>query len=129
MFCTLSCVGHLRCDNEQSDYLYCVHHSCAVNETEWDGATYYPFIVRGPPTKQSIVVSKIYNVPLYCMDAYGAKVYYILGKENQSSACIHLENHDHSTKMGACRESKDMIKGLLKDMVERTPSATNSAIV
>ena len=46
-----------------------------------------------------------------------------------SRACIHLGFHSHPVKQGNYRESSAKLRTLIGEQVERTPSATNSAIV
>ena len=44
-------------------------------------------------------------------------------------ACVHIGVHSHSLKVGMCRDSTKQLKKLIGEQVERTPSATNSAII
>jgi hypothetical protein len=45
-----------------------------------------------------------------------------------SRACIHLGMHNHPVSDGICRETFDMISGLIAQEVSKTPTAKNSAI-
>jgi hypothetical protein len=45
-----------------------------------------------------------------------------------SRACIHLGMHNHPVSDGICRETLDMISGLIAQEVSKTPTAKNSAI-
>ena len=46
-----------------------------------------------------------------------------------SRACVHIGAHSHLVKIGDDREAKGRLTTLLSEQVERTPFATNSAIV
>jgi hypothetical protein len=43
--------------------------------------------------------------------------------------CIHLRVHEHPKKDGEYQDFKDHTRTPLREQVERTPHATNSAIV
>jgi len=43
-FHSASCVGHLRCDNHDCEYLSRVHCTSQVNEMEWEGFTTTPLL-------------------------------------------------------------------------------------
>jgi hypothetical protein len=45
-----------------------------------------------------------------------------------SRACIHLGMHNHPVSDGICRETLDMISGLIAQEVSKTPTAKNFAI-
>jgi hypothetical protein len=44
-------------------------------------------------------------------------------------ACLHLGIHEHPIKVGEDQEIKERMRKLIEEQVERTPKATNSAIV
>jgi hypothetical protein len=44
-------------------------------------------------------------------------------------ACVHLGTHCHPVKIGEYRDVAEKIKSLIGEQVEKTPTATNSAIV
>jgi hypothetical protein len=44
-------------------------------------------------------------------------------------ACIHLGVHEHPVKDGEYQDFKERTRTLLREQVERTPHATNFAIV
>jgi hypothetical protein len=44
-------------------------------------------------------------------------------------ACLHLGIHEHPVKVGKDQEIKERMRKLIEEQVERTPKATNSAIV
>jgi hypothetical protein len=44
-------------------------------------------------------------------------------------ACLHLGVHEHLVKVGEDQEIKERTRKFIADQVERTPKATNSAIV
>jgi hypothetical protein len=41
-FRSATCVGHLRCENQDCEYLSRVHRTSQVNEMEWDGLPLHP---------------------------------------------------------------------------------------
>jgi hypothetical protein len=43
--------------------------------------------------------------------------------------CLHLGVHEHPVKVGEDQEIKERTRKLIEEQVERTPKATNSAIV
>jgi hypothetical protein len=46
-----------------------------------------------------------------------------------TGACLHLGIHEHPVKVGEDQEIKERTHKLVEEQVERTPKATNSAIV
>jgi hypothetical protein len=44
-------------------------------------------------------------------------------------ACLHLGVHEHPVKVGEDQEIKERTRKLIEEQVEKTPKATNSAIV
>jgi hypothetical protein len=129
IFRTSYCCGHLRCENVDCDFLTRVHRTIVVNETEWDGISSFVFDVGSNPPKGWTLVCKCYKVPPSCLATCDAKIYYVLGKNSITRACVHFGTHDHPVKVGAYRE--DIAKGesLVEEHVHRTPFATKSAIV
>ena len=120
-----TCVGHLRCDNEDCDYLA---RTSKKNETEWTGTTNFPFDVRQSPPPDSSIVCKVCKKAPSCRDSCTARVYYVLNVNDRSRACIHLGYHRHPVAEGQCRESMETITGLIASEVAKTPTAKNSAI-
>lgn len=100
-----------------------------VNETEFEGCTLHAFLVGQPPPPDSILVCKVCKEPPACIATCGAKIYYVVGKLNQTRACIHIGTHDHLVKVGDYRDSKTEINSLIEEQVENTPGAKKSAIV
>jgi hypothetical protein len=49
IFCTLSYISHLWCDNQDYKYQNHVHRTSPENETEWDGSTPMLFLARCLP--------------------------------------------------------------------------------
>jgi hypothetical protein len=129
MFCTSSCVGHLRCNNKDCEYLSHVHCINPLNETEWDGSTPIPFLVGGQPPSASSILCKICKTPPSCIATCGARIYYVFGRDDMTRACIHLGVHEHPVKDGEYQDFKEWTRTLLGEQVERTPHATNSTIV
>jgi hypothetical protein len=66
-FRSASCVGHLRCDNQDCKYLSRVHCISQVNEMEWDGFTTTPFQVGCQPPSHSSIICKICKTPSTCV--------------------------------------------------------------
>jgi hypothetical protein len=124
-----SCLGHLICSNDQCNYRSRVHRPTPSNETEWDGTSYVPFDVDSSPPMKSTVVCKVCKTPPSCLNVCSSRIYYILGPPAMSRACVHIGSHKHPVKIGADREAQEQFTTLLNDEVERTPTATNSAIV
>ena len=129
LFRTSSCLGHLRCDNPACDYLRRDHRTSRVNETEWEGLSEKVFEVGSKPPTGSSVVCKSCNVPPTCVAVCPAKIYYVTGTPRMTRACVHLGSHDHPVKAGDHRDFIDFTESLIGEQVERTPSATRSAIV
>jgi hypothetical protein len=123
-----NCVGHLCCHNEACDYLNRPNRSTDFNETEWEGCTASPFTADAELPAGSTLVCKVCKTPPYCLDTCQAKMYYVFGKGDMTRACIHMGLHHHPVSHGVCRESKVEIHDLIGREVERTPTATNSAI-
>ena len=100
-----------------------------MNETEWEGLFEKLFEVGSKPPAGSTVVCKSCNVPPTCVALCTAKIYYVIGTPHMTRACVHLGSHDHPVKSGDHRDFIDLADSLIGDQVERTPSATRSAIV
>ena len=110
-----SCVGHLRCENKECDYLRREHRIYEVNETEFDGCTLQAFVVGQGPPRGSTVVCKVCKEPPSCLATCGAKIYYVSGKRNRTRVCIHLGSHEHPVKVGDYRDTKVEINILIGD--------------
>ena len=128
-FCTSTCIGHLRCENQDCEYTTHIHRTSSINEREWDGFTVTIFPVGQPAPPGSILVCKICKVPPICVAACVARVYYVFGAAHMTRAYLHLGVHDHPVKVGEDQEIKERTRQLIEEQVERTPKATNSAIV
>jgi hypothetical protein len=128
-FHTSSCVGHLRCNNEDCEYLSRVHRINPLNETEWDGSTPTPFLTGGQPPSALSILCKICKTPPSCVATCGARIYYVFGRDDITHACIHLRVHEHPVKDGEYQDFKERTRTLLGEQVERTLHATNSTIV
>ena len=98
-FYTSTCIGHLQCENQECEYTTHIHHTSSVNEREWNGFTVTTFPVEQPTPVGSTLVCKICKVPLICVAACTARVYYVFGAANMTSACLHLGVHDHLVKV------------------------------
>jgi hypothetical protein len=100
-----------------------------VNETEWEGLSEKLFEVGSKLSAGSTIVCKSCNVLPTCVALCTAKIYYVTGTPHMTRACVHLGSHDHPVKYGNHRDFIDLADSLIGDHVERTPSATRSAIV
>jgi hypothetical protein len=128
-FCSFSCVGHLRCDNQDCEYLNHVRCTSQVNEMEWDGFTTISFQIGCQPPSQSSIICKICKTPPACVVTYQARIYYVSGGDHMTRAYVHLGVHEHPVKNGEYHDFKDRSRTLLEEQVERAPHATNSSIV
>jgi hypothetical protein len=128
-FCTSTCVGHLRCENQDCKYTSCIHRTSPINEREWDGFTVSTIPVGQPAPVGSSLVCKICKIPPHCIATCAARIYYVYGSANMTRACLHLGVHEHLVKVGEDQEIKERMRKLIEEQVERTSKATNSAIV
>ena len=99
-FRTSSCIGHLRCENQECEYTTRIHRNFPVNELEWDGFTLTSFPVGQPAPSGLTLVCKICKVPPLCIATCAARVYYVYGDASMTRACLHLGVHDHPVKVG-----------------------------
>jgi hypothetical protein len=128
-FRTSTCIGHLRCENQDCEYTSRIHRTAPVNEREWDGFTITTIPVGQPAPAGSSLVCKICKVPPVCVATCAARIYYVYGAANMTRACLHLGIHEHPVKIGEDQEIKERTRKLIEEQVERTPKATNSAII
>ena len=128
-FRTSTCIGHLRCENQDCVYTSRIHRTSSVNERERDGFTVTTFPVGQPVPAGFTLVCKICKVLPICVAACAARVYYVFGSAHMTRACLHLGVHDHPVKVGEDQEIKKRMHQLIEEQVDRTPKATNSAIV
>jgi hypothetical protein len=128
-FRTSTCIGHLRCENQDCEYTSCIHRTSLVNEREWDGFTVTTILVGQPTPAWSTLVCKICKVPPICVATCAARIYYVYVAANMTRACLHLGVHEHPVKVGEDQEIKERTCKFIEEQVERTPKATNSAIV
>jgi hypothetical protein len=99
-FRTSTCIGHLRCENQDCKYTSRIHRSSPVNEREWDGFTVTIIPVGQPAPAGSTLVCKIYKVPPIYFATCAARIYYVYGAANMTRACLHLGVHEHPVKVG-----------------------------
>jgi hypothetical protein len=128
-FRTSTCVGHLRCENQDYKYTSHIHCTSSVNELEWDGFTVTTIPIGQPAPAGSSLVCKIYKVPPVCIATCGARIYYVFGPANMTRVCVHPGLHEHPVKVGEDQEIKERTCKLIEEQVEKTRKATNSAIV
>jgi hypothetical protein len=128
-FRTCTCIGHLRCENQDCEYTSRIHCTFLVNEREWDGFTVTTIPVGQPAPAGSTLVCKICKVPPIYVATCAARIYYVYGAANMTRACLYLGVHEHPVKVGEDQEIKERTRKFIEEQVERTPKATNSAIV
>ena len=128
-FRSSACVGHLRCNKKECEYL--IHRPCIfkVNETKFEGCTFQAFVVDQAPPTDSTPVCKVCKEPPACIATCGVKIYYVAGKNNHTRVCILIGTHDHPVKVGDYRDTKAEISGLIEEQIEKTPKDTKSAVV
>jgi hypothetical protein len=124
-----TCIGHLRCENRECEYTTHIHRTSEVNEREWDGFTVSAIPIGQPAPAESTLVCKICKVLPICVATCTARVYYVYGDATMTRAYLHLGIHDHPVKVGEDQEIKERTRQLIQEQVEKTPKATNSAIV
>jgi hypothetical protein len=128
-FRTSTCIGHLRCENQDCEYTSRIHRTSPVNEREWDGFTVTTILIGQPAPAGSTLICKICKVPPICFATCAARIYYVYGAANMTHVYLHLGVHEHPVKMGEDQEIKERTRKLIEEQVKRTPKATNSAIV
>jgi hypothetical protein len=128
-FRTSICIGHLRCENQDCEYTSRIHRTSLVNEQEWNGFIVTTIPVGQPAPVGSSLVYKICKVPPVCIATCATRIYYVFGAANMTRACMHLGLHEHLVKVGEDQEIKERTRKLIEEPIERTPKATNSAIV
>jgi hypothetical protein len=124
-FHTSTCIGHLRCENQDCEYTSRIHRTSPVNEWEWDGFTMTTIPVGQPVPVGSSFICKICKVSPVCIATCAARIYYVFGAANMTRACLHLGIHEHAMKVGEDQEIKERTRKLIEEQVERTPKATN----
>jgi hypothetical protein len=115
MFRSASCIGHLRSDNQEREYLSRVHRTAQVNEMEWDGFTTTPFQVGCQPLIQYSIICKICKTPPACVATCKARIYYVSGEDHMTRACVHLGVYDHPVKNGEYQDFKNRSRTLLAE--------------
>jgi hypothetical protein len=76
-FRTSTCIGHLRCENQDCEYTSRIHRTAPVNEREWDGFTITTIPVGQPAPAGSSLVCKICKVLPVCVATCAARIYYV----------------------------------------------------
>ena len=128
-FRTSVCIGHVRCMNSTCAFLNRVHHLNDVNELEWEGMSVVPLDVGDKHPPSSTLLCKFCKEPPCCIARCNARVYYVCGNSTLTRAFIHLGIHKHPVKDGELRDMQERTRDLIGEQMERTPSATNSAII
>ena len=129
MFCTSTCIGHLRCENQDCKYTSHIHLTSLVHELEWDGFTVTTIPIRQPIPARLSLICEICKVPRVCIATYGAKIYYVFGTANMTSVYVHLGLHEHPVKVHEDQKIKERMRKLIEEYVKKTPKAINSAII
>ena len=120
------CTGHLVCENANCEYL---KRASKQNETEWSGYIVIPFTIGECPPKQSTLVCMVCKMPLTCLGACKARIYFAYSDNPEMfRAAIHLGDHGHPVVRGMYRDFTEVICGLIAEQVAQTPTATNSVI-
>jgi hypothetical protein len=109
-FRTSTCIGHLRCENQDCEYTFRIHRTSLVNEREWDGFTVTTIPVGQPAPTGSTLVNKICKAPPICFATCAARIYYVYGVANMTRACLHLGVHEHPEKVGEDQVSQHRIE-------------------
>jgi hypothetical protein len=99
-FRTSTCIGHLRCENQDCEYTSRIHRTSLVNEREWNGFTVTTIPVGQPAPTRSSLVCKICKIPPVSVATCATRIYYVYGAANITHACLHLGVHEHLVKIG-----------------------------
>jgi hypothetical protein len=99
-FCTSTCIGHLRCENQDCEYTSRIHRTSPVNEREWDGFTVMTIPVGQPVPVGSSLVYKICKIPPIYIETCAARIYYVSGAATMTRVCLYLGVHEHPVKVG-----------------------------
>jgi hypothetical protein len=114
-FRTSTCIGHLRWENQECEYMSRIHRTSPVNEREWDGFTVTTIPVGQPAPAGSTLVCKICKVPPICFATRAARIYYVYGAANMTRVCLHLGVHEHPVKVGEDQEIKERTRKLIEE--------------
>jgi hypothetical protein len=120
-FRTSTCIGHLRCENQDCEYTSRVHHTSPFNEREWDGFTVTTIPVGQPAPAGSTLVYKIFKVPPICFATCAARIYYVYGAANMTRACLHLGFMSIQLRWAKTRRSKRGRISSLRSRLRRLP--------
>ena len=115
LFRASSCLGHLRCDNRDCEYLQRDHKTSKVNETKWEGLSEKLFEVGSKPG--STVVCKSCNVPPTCVVVCPAKIYYVTATPHMTRDCVHLGSHNNPVKSGYHRDFIELTNNLIGELI------------
>jgi hypothetical protein len=109
----------LICENVSCDFRT---RSLKSNETEWIGIANHYFSLGHIPLSNSTVIFRTCRRSSTCLNLCNSQIYYVLGSEDLSHACIHLGVHSHPVAHGQCRESLEAINRLIAHEVAKVPS-------
>ena len=123
-----TCTGHLQCPNPACDYK--CRNEGRTNQTEWSGFAFTPFPVDGALSDKSTLVCKLCQTPPICLALCDARIYYVTSSDPECTRmAIHLGHHHHPISKGVDQTAMDIMHDCVAKEVQRTPKATNSAIV
>ena len=74
-------------------------------------------------------IYKFCKEPPSCIARCNMQVYYVYGNSSLTRAFIHLGIHKHPVKDGELKDMQERTRDLIGEQMERTPSATNFAII
>jgi hypothetical protein len=120
-FRTSTCIGHLRCENQDCEYTSHIHRTSKVNEREWDGFTVTTIPVGQPAPAGSTLVCKICKVPPIYFATCAARIYYVYGAANMTRACLHLGVHEQTVKVGEDQKIKEKTVSSLRSRSRGLP--------
>ena len=115
--------------NSRCAFLSRIHRLHDVNEFEWEGMSAVLLDVGNKHPPSSTLVCKFCKEPPSCIARCNVRVYYVHGNSTLTRAFIHLGIHKHPMKDGELRDMQERTRDLVGEQMERTPSATNSAII
>ena len=123
-----TCTGHLQCPNPTCDYK--CRNEGRTNQTEWSGLAFTPFPINGAPSNKSTLACKLCRSPPICIALCDARIYYVTSTDpERTRVAIHLGHHYHPISKGVDQSAMDIMHDCVAKEVQRTPKATNSAII
>ena len=90
-FRSSSCVGHLRCNNKECEYLIRRPRIFEVNETEFEGCTLQAFVVDRPPPTDSTLFARCVKDLRHVLLHVGLRFIMLLAKSTIQERVSTLE--------------------------------------